>query len=186
MGELEPSRREPYSRGGHPRSCTALVPKTMFEPGCSSAASLLLTNAFVSGGVFVAASYSIGIFAVAICRCIIDPISSLWPRPQLFRLFYPQRFKSYPNAEINRQYREAVSAAVDSESEYKRAEIKNRRERGRLLRSGILPLALFVWFISGGLSVWLRLCIEFLAFVFCVFLYAYVELTIYQESILTK
>lgn len=160
----------------------ALLPKTVLDTAGPSAASVLLENNFIAGGVFVATSYLIGIFNVAICRCIIDPISSVWPRPQLFRLFYRGRFKGKTNAEINQAYRDAAQAALVSDSEYKRAEIKNRRERGRLLRSGIFPMALFLWWVAGDLSIWAKIPIQIGGLAIGVFLYAYIELTIYQES----
>ena len=160
----------------------ALLPKTVLDTASDSAAPALLKNAFVAGGVFVATSYLLGIFIVAICRCVIDPISSAWPRPRLFRLFYQGRFTGKTNAEINQAYRDAIQAALVSESEYKRAEIKNRRERGRLLRSGILPAALFFWWIAGDLTVWAKIPIQIGGLAIGVFLYAYIELTIYQET----
>jgi hypothetical protein len=159
----------------------SLVPKSVLAPAEDSAASVLLANQFAIGGLFVAASYLIGIFTVAVCRCVIDPISAVLPRPWLFKLFYP-KFRGQSAGEVSRQYHDATQTGLASENEYKRTETKNRRERGRLVRSGILPLALFVWYVSAGLSPWIRVTSEIVASVLGVLLYAYVELTIYQES----
>jgi hypothetical protein len=160
----------------------ALLPKAVLDANSPSAASALLGYTFVAGGVFVAASYLVGIFTVAICRCIIDPISAAWPRPFFFRWFYRERFQAKTNAEINQAYRDPTQVALVSDSEYKRSEIKNRRERGRLLRSGMFPMALAVWWVAGDLSVWAKIPIQIGGMAIGVFLYAYVELTIYQES----
>jgi hypothetical protein len=150
----------------------ALLPKTTLDATGASAASALLGNTFFAGGVFVAASYLVGIFTVAICRCIVEPMSAAWPRPQLFRLFYRDRFEAKTNSEIDQAYRDAAQAALVSDSEYKRTEIKNHRERGRLLRSGVLPMALVVWWAARDMSVWAKIPIEIGALAIGLFLYA--------------
>jgi hypothetical protein len=51
----------------------------------------------------------------------------------------------------------------------------------------MLPMVLAVWWASGDLAVWAKVLIQIGGITFGLFLYAYVELTIYQESVfLTK
>ena len=148
--------------------------------------SKILGNSFIAGGLFVAISYLVGIFTVAICRLIIDPISSVCPRPLLFRWFFPEQFKCKSNKEINFAYRETLQKGLDSESEYKRSEMKNRRERGRLLRSSILPMSLFIWIVIGNLNIFIKILVLIITLGISTFLYAYAELAIYQESVVGK
>jgi len=162
----------------------ALLPKTVLDAAGPSAASVLLGNAYVAAALFVAASYLVGIYTVAICRCVVNTISARWVCPQLLRLSYPTKFKGMRSTKISQTYREATQAALLSDSEYKCTEVKNRRERGRLLRSGMLPMALVVWLVAGDLSVCAKIAIEITAMAIGMFLYAYLELTIYQESVL--
>ena len=161
-----------------------LLPKSDFNSVQFSDVSYIMDNSFFSGGVFIATSYLIGIFSATICRLIIDLLSACWPRPILFKKFYPEHFHEKKISEINSLYRGAIKNGLDSETEYKREEIKNRRERGRLLRSGTLPSILILWWVTGNLNIFFKRDLIFFAFIFCVFLYAYIELTIYQEAIL--
>ena len=161
----------------------SFLPKTILDTAKASAVSGFLGDSFFLGAVFIAASYLVGIFSTAICQCIIDPISGVWPRPFMFRLFCRASFKNKTNSEINQAYRDATQRGLDSVSEYKRTEMKNRRERGRLLRSGILPLVLFLWWVAGDLNILGKIILLFIEIGICTFLYAYAQLSIYQESI---
>lgn len=161
----------------------ALLPSPVIESVNQSAVSTLTSNSFIVGGAFISTSYLIGIFSSSICRCIIDPISAAGPRAFMFRKFYPDLFKEKDNSAVNKAYRAATQKGLDSQSEYKRTEMKNRRERGRLLSSGTLPIALFILWATGNYSVWTQISLLFLFIDICIFLYAYAELTIFQESL---
>ena len=71
---------------------------------------------------------------------------------------------------------------MESGNEYTRSEIKNRRERARLLRSALIPMGLFVWTVSGNVGLAGKIVCEVAVLVLGLFLYAYLELAIYLEA----
>ena len=81
---------------------------------------------------------------------------------------------------INGDYREAISHALQDGSDEIKTEVLRRRERGRLVRTALVPAVLGAvivlpgwWAAAGGAVV---------MFVLVLLLYAYLEVTIYQEA----
>jgi hypothetical protein len=77
---------------------------------------------------------------------------------------------------INRSYRDAISHALQGGSDEIKAEVLRRRERGRLVRTGLVPAVLSVWTFVPGWTA------SAAAFLLVLLLYAYLEVTIYQEA----
>ncbi len=159
----------------------AMCPQSAIETWSESPAHALTSNAFVGAMVFVATSYLLGIFVVAVCRAVIDELSPRFVRPLVFGLCN-KRFRGKSPTEVRDLYRDSVSNALESDSEYKRTEVKNRRERTRLLRSAILPALLFTWTVSQDSALVFRVLYEILLFGAGLLLYAYSEYTIYIEA----
>jgi hypothetical protein len=145
-------------------------------------AASLFSNVVIGGATFIAASYLAGIFVVALSRCVIDPLSGWLPRRVLFRLSDPDRFRGADSRAVRHAYWSATQRALESGNEYTRSEIKNRRERARLLRSALIPMALFVWTVSGNVGLAGKIFCEVVVLVLGLFLYAYLELAIYLEA----
>jgi hypothetical protein len=138
---------------------------------------------FIAGATFIAAAYLIGIVAVAVSRIAIDPVSEFLPRPVLLRWHYQDRFQGKNRREINDAYRKAIHDAQESQNDNKWTEVRKRRERGRLIRTALVPLLIIPWMIFSG-SPMAILAAELIGYVFVLVLYAYIEVTIFQECIL--
>jgi hypothetical protein len=165
-------------------TCT-LILVMLPESSISSANSLaktLLANTLIASGLFLAASYLVGVLIVAASRLIIDPVASIFPRPLLFRLYYPEQFSTLGPSEVTREYRKATQTALKSTNEYKRKEVTQRRERARLFRTSIFPICLFVWLESQELATGWRVSLILAAVLLGLILYSYLELAIYSEA----
>ena len=141
-------------------------------------------DVFVAGATFIAAAYLVGIVAVAVSRFMIDPVSEWLPRPLLLRLHYPERFRTKKRPEINDAYRKAIHDAQAAENDKKWNEVRKRRERGRLIRTAMIPLLIVPWIIFSGSPIAYIVGAEIIAYLFILVLYAYIEVTIFQECIL--
>jgi hypothetical protein len=143
-----------------------------------------------AGAVLVALAYLLGATAVAVSRALIDPVSRLTVQPALLWVFetdlrrdvtarskgYRQRVKR-----LNERYRNAVSGALRSDSSEVKTEVLRRRERGRLVRTALVPAVLAAFSLAHG---WWGAIGGLFAFFFVLLLYGYLEVTIYQEATL--
>ena len=143
-----------------------------------------LDDEFIAGTTFIAAAYLVGIVAVAVSRLMIDPISEWLPRPLLLRLHYPEKFQNMNRRGINDAYRKAIHDAQAVGIDKKWNEVRKRRERGRLIRTAMVPLLLIPWIIFSDSGIAYLIGAESIAYVFILVLYAYIEITIFQECIL--
>jgi len=141
-------------------------------------------EAFVTGATFIAAAYLVGIIAVAVSRFMIDPVSEWLPRPLLLRWHYPEQFQDKKRREINDTYRKAIHDAQGAENDNKWNEVRKRRERGRLIRTAMVPLLVLPWIILSDSPICYVGVAEIIAYLFILVLYAYIEVTIFQECIL--
>ena len=85
---------------------------------------------------------------------------------------------------INEDYRAKIKSALAGQNEEVKKEVVKRRERGRLVRTALVPTLLVVIVITTGQSFWLRGASALGALALFLFLYAYVEVTIYEECLL--
>jgi len=131
------------------------------------------------GFIFLAVSYTIGAFVVLLSRFPVDYVSSWWPRP--FFLRHSRRALSGTRKAVNAQYSRAISLALEG-PELIATEVLKRRERGRIVRSSMVPLFLAIWIISDSewsLGFIIAIIISFLCLVV---VYAYGEVAVYQAA----
>lgn len=160
----------------------ALLPSSAQQWSTNPQISPLLQNGFIASVAFVAVSYVVGVFTVAASRSVIATISSTLVRPVLLRWLYGDTFRGKTFGEVHRGYHEAIQKALYHSGEHKHSEVRNRRQRARILRSAIVPLVLFVWLLSSNSALWITLLYEFITVAAALLLCSYSEVTIYQES----
>ena len=139
---------------------------------------ILNSNQFIISGVFISGVYLLGVISVAISRFLIDRISEYSLRPLLLKIFPKGGLKGKSIKEINVIYRNAIKKTFSSKNETVINEIIKRRERGRLIRTTLFPVIFSMIYLSIGL-IW-----SIVTVLFIIFSYAYIENTIYEESLL--
>ena len=147
---------------------TDIIPNTkVFE---------LIQQQFITGLIVIAFAYLLGVFIFIISRFVIDTLSALTFRPIFLKLYRWDDFNSMWPKAINQQYRHVVKSALALDKENsQRQEVVLRRQRGRLLRTLVFPLLIFIYPSFG-------LLMALLAVLIIVAIYAYSELAIYQEA----
>ena len=135
---------------------------------------LFLKQSFIAGSVFIALSYLTGVLIFAVSRAVVDTLSELLPRWILLLVFEWKEFKDGRKPwQVNDTYRKKLYKAR-GRKEWQ-PEIDKRRERGRLIRTTVVPVAL----ILSNLIPWAWACIVSVATVTIV--YSYIELSIFKE-----
>jgi hypothetical protein len=158
----------------------SIVPVNVQNRFRAPSAMNLLGSDAIRVGVFLATAYVIGVIAVVVSRLAIDWFSSLWPRPLMLRL--SRNALTGTKDEVNAKYRKALGDVLSCGLDQKIKEVLKRRERGRLIRTSLIPLILAAWIASADHSLVVRLLLEGFVFVAILLLYAYVEVTIYHEA----
>lgn len=135
--------------------------------------------------VVAAAAYQIGVVVFTASRLVVDTLSKLTFRWMLLAVFEPRQFlplrgKGWKNLRawprrINDEYRTTVKNALCGAKQHDRGEVVKRRERGRLVRTAVLP-SIYVGYLSWGESGF------FIGAVAVVFFYAYAEVGLYKEA----
>jgi hypothetical protein len=140
----------------------------------------LMGQSIPGGLVFTAAAYTIGVLAVTLSNLLLDAPSAHTIRPLILRFRYPALFGGRSNAEVDEKYWDAIWMAERNAIEERRQEIQKRRERGRLVRSSLLPVMVAVCAIvgSGGWGVKALLCLACYGTI--LFLYAYSEVELFR------
>ncbi len=142
------------------------------------------TNELFDSGVLLAASYLLGAVAVAVSRLLVDRVSEKLPRPLLLSLLSRGPLKGMSFKHINDNYRDKLRHALSSGNDLVKQEVARRRERGRLVRTALIPAILAVVLVTSSSSAIAVVLWALLAFVVLLFIYAYVETTIYEECLL--
>lgn len=145
--------------------------------------------AIITGIVLIAIAYLIGVVAVTASRLVLDTASKLFFRWLLLFLFIHRIFGATFVRGANSEYRKGIKLALSekNQSNVIKNEIIKRRGRTRLIRSALAPS--IIWASSdcssGHCSNW---CTNsywiILTFLFFCVLYAYAEVTIYEECLL--
>ncbi|MCP4139970.1 MAG: hypothetical protein GY755_06720 [Chloroflexi bacterium] len=160
----------------------AIIPESVMSTQTPTLLNMLLENGFAAAGIFVAISYLLGILIVAISRLIFDPLSMIFTRPIVFKLYYPETFRGLGPAEVQSLYWTATQVGLTADSDYKREEVKLRRERARLLRAFIIPVCMASWYLLNNHDNHFRAFAVIAAFAVILFLYSYLELAVYDET----
>jgi len=151
----------------------------------------LLGEGVIAGLILTATAYQIGVDVFIVSRLFVDTASELTFRWILLlafdrRDFWPTDGKGWKEwqglpLKINERYRATVNEALAETSKpLARQEVIKRRERGRLVRTAVLPGS-YVAYLSpwGGWGL-------VVAFAAVVFLYAYAEVAVYKEAKLAR
>ena len=146
----------------------------------------LLSNEFVAAGIFVGAAYLLGVVAVVVGRLLVDRPSEWFPRPFLLWVFSRPRpkWKDSKFKDLNENYRAALKTALRNANEEVKAEVLKRRERGRLVRTTLIPTLLVVIALTDGTSLCTRAIFVLVAYLLQLFLYAYSEVCVNEECLL--
>jgi hypothetical protein len=136
----------------------------------------ILRQPFVAGVIVTALAYLIGSIVFVASRLLVDTGSLLTFRPLFLKLYRWSDFDTFNPIKINRKYREAIDKVLQRDKDDAiRYEVISRRQRGRLIRTALVPALLIAWRAQSG---WLAL----LALLAVVAIYAYAEVAIYQEA----
>ena len=136
---------------------------------------LFVQQPFISGLFLVAVAYLLGVLVFILSRFLVDTVSEHTFRPILLKLFLWKEFTNLPS-EINSKYRKKIEEVLKlDEGNSFRREVLVRRQRGRLLRTLVIPLML----LSDPSLDALMLLVYYFCFVI---VYSYSELAIYQEA----
>ena len=136
----------------------------------------LLQQQFIAGLLLIAVAYLLGVAIFVVSRLVFDTLSALTVRPVLLKLFRWKDFDSFNPMKINARYRLALNAALAKDKDHPiRQEVVTRRQRGRLIRTLMIPAEVLAYPSSGLLGATLAL-------VALLVLYAYAEVSIYQEA----
>ena len=161
-------------------SFAAAVSKTTENP--------ILANELVRGTAFVSVAYLLGVVVVAFCR-VLDKFSELGPRCWALHWLAIEKpeidgtgIKRIKSA--NSLYRNRIKAAISGTETEIKVEIAKRRERLHLLRSTLVPAMLSVWVLQLDWS--LKVALTMVSAVVILFLYAYLEVAVYDEACLSK
>jgi hypothetical protein len=139
----------------------------------------LAEQPFIAGLTLVAFSYLVGVLVFLVSRLILDTVSALTLRPLLLKLYRWPEFGLNPVL-INYKYREALDSVREKpESSSTRQEVGRRRQRGRLIRTLLVPAFVLLWPFRDGYLVLYVSAILLLA-------YSYSEVAIYQEARLAR
>jgi hypothetical protein len=150
----------------------------------------IIKNEFVLGGVLLSVAHMLGVVAVAFCR-ILDWLSAKRLRYWLLLLLAIDKTeihkacqKEKPIDSVNRHYRDSIRAALSSAGTEVKAEIAKRRERLHLLRAALVPAMLCPWIFTLGWP--LKVVLTIANAIIILFLYAYLEVAVYDETCLSK
>lgn len=167
---------------------SVVIPQAIIKQMTTETSTALLSHPFVATGVFAAASYVVGVIAIALSRFAVDRPSEWIPRPVLLKLFSRGKVLDSLNTQgrrnINEKYRDRIKQALGSNSEEIRKEVVKRRERGRMVRTALIPVMVTAWLVGSRDSVALGVIAVAIAFLLFILIYAYVEVTIYEECLL--
>ena len=135
----------------------------------------LADQPFVAGITLVALAYLVGAMVFLISRLILDTLSALTLRPVLLKLYRWPEFGLNP-VSINYKYRQALdSARQEPETSSRRQEVARRRQRGRLIRTLLVPAFILLWPFRDAVQA---LCVG----AALLLTYSYSEVAIYQEA----
>lgn len=142
----------------------------------NSTVLMFFQQPFVTGLLVVATAYLLGVFVFVISRLIVDTLSAFSFRPLLLKLYHWHDFDSLSLRETNQKYRDTIEVVLKKDKDDAiRQEVSVRRQRGRLLRTLVIPLILLM---DAALNP-LMLTVGIVCFVA---VYSYAEVSIYQEA----
>jgi hypothetical protein len=131
----------------------------------------LLVDPIIAGILFIAISYQVGVIVFTFSRLFVDLISEFTFRWILLKIFDWETFSGKNYREINEEYCKVV--VKESQNNH---EVRKRRERGRLVRTALIPSVL----LTSQCSMPILAVIT--SIVVVVFLFAYAEVSIYKEA----
>jgi len=140
----------------------------------------VLLQPIISGFLLLSLAYFVGVFTFVLSRMVIDIPSAYTLRPLLLKFSKRVDMSDLAWNEINNQYRIWIEAAIGPglANEAIKMEVLKRRQRGRILRSSIVPGLMFVWSLTNSILALIG------CFLFILLSYAYNELSIFQEATL--
>jgi hypothetical protein len=104
----------------------------------------------------------------------------------LLKTFDKDEFGGKTIEETNRVFRNVLREAVQSKYEAVIREVEKRRERGRLIRSMVVPVLMTLWLLLEGHGLLVRLLAQVAGVAIFLLMYAYCEVTLYQECTLAR
>jgi len=153
-----------------------LVPANQAFPIKNQKVLEVVMQPVIAGAVATASAYLVGAAVFSASRLIVDTLSLLTFRWMLLLLFRRRSFTNRCPMAVNRQYMEVLENALRKPAtDAIRIEVGRRRERARLVRTLLFPALIGVWpaFGPGGAA---------LVFLSVVLVYAYTEVSIFQEA----
>lgn len=164
----------------------ALLPQQVVDILASDRIKEIIKPEFISAGVFVASAYMLGVLIAAISRLALDKPSELLLRPRLLRLLYRESLSGKSVKQVNKEYRRQIRAVQESNNETVKSNVSKRREQGRLARTSVVPTLLAVLLLTSNLTLCARMLSLVVTIILALFVYAYIETTIYEECLLLK
>jgi hypothetical protein len=117
---------------------------------------------------------------VMLSKLLMDGPSARTIRPVLLRQRYPHHFPTQSKSKINEIYGRTIWTAERVAGEDRRQEIQKRRERGRLVRSSLIPALLAIWIVIGQKHIAMTIAWMLLCYAILLFLCAFSEVEIFR------
>jgi len=135
---------------------------------------------------FVGAAYMSGAIANVSSRLLLDVVCRKTVRFYFMRLFLDHRIgiQNPSRQDVNLRYSAVITAGLSCGNERISIEVAKRRQTGRILRSSLIPIVLFV-VILGTRQHWYLVWTVFAAtaaYAGLLLLYAYAEVIVFQEG----
>ena len=137
--------------------------------------------------VFICAAYVIGVVIFVASRMVFDRLCWRYIHPTVFYLFAKDEFRRSGTpcrwwddfAKNTRQIKDIydyVRSEAEHKSTFRTQQIDERRRRIRLVRSSIVPVALWAWILLPPIAA-------VVATLTMILLFAYGEVTIFEEAL---
>ena len=146
--------------------------------------------------LLLATSYLLGAIAVAVSRFLLDRPSECLPR-RMFILWLDRgdekpgdggtaEAESLAWGNVNDRYRAQIATAMRHGTDSLKVELTKRRERGRIVRTSLVPGVLAVFWLVAQMRQSAFLWLVPAVYVAVLFVYAYTEFTIWEECRLSS
>jgi hypothetical protein len=147
----------------------------------------LASQKVIIATAFVALAYMLGALANLLARLFLDFVCKRTIRQYFMRFFLRDRLglgAKPTRTAIDDRYSLVIDAGLSCGNERVASEVAKRRQTARIVRSALIPTLLGIWVLGAELqkSVSQRIVIWIAAYVSLLLLYAYSEVTIFQEG----
>jgi hypothetical protein len=131
---------------------------------------------------FMSAAYVTGALVTVVAGCVVESLNGPLVRPLVFHLLDAKHFPKRDAEGVAGEYRPTYQRALAEGGESAVLDLRARRERARIIRTSVVPIAILAWLMGGSWGWWGVLVSEVVAIPVVLFLFAVSQLSLYQEA----